>query len=188
MSHACFVTNPKNLPVIFLYHMKGQSFWSNVIFVQLCSIRQDFNWLKATRGPSVIAELLVNLHITNEKETTARHTAHSRPTDHVCKVKPCMTAAKMAEQCKQMRTRQKAPGTGQIVTCFCLLTGIVVEQKLVKYSLWPFRLNRRHIVLCIYFLCWTLQKINNCFCSDYKHICIDINTLLHRKLNKNNIT
>jgi len=29
---ACFVTNPKNLPVIFLYHMKGQSFWSNVIF------------------------------------------------------------------------------------------------------------------------------------------------------------
>jgi len=26
------VTNPKNLPAIFLYHMKGQSFWSNVIF------------------------------------------------------------------------------------------------------------------------------------------------------------
>jgi len=26
LSHACFVTNPKNLPVIFLYHMKGQSF------------------------------------------------------------------------------------------------------------------------------------------------------------------
>jgi len=24
--HACFVTNPKNLPAIFLYHMKGQSF------------------------------------------------------------------------------------------------------------------------------------------------------------------
>jgi len=27
LSHACFVTNPKNLPAIFLYHMKGQSFW-----------------------------------------------------------------------------------------------------------------------------------------------------------------
>ena len=26
MSHSCFVTNPKNLPAIFLYHMKGQSF------------------------------------------------------------------------------------------------------------------------------------------------------------------
>jgi len=26
MSHACFVTNTKNLPAIFLYHMKGQSF------------------------------------------------------------------------------------------------------------------------------------------------------------------
>ena len=26
LSHACFVTNPKNLPEIFLYHMKGQSF------------------------------------------------------------------------------------------------------------------------------------------------------------------
>jgi len=26
LSHACFVTNPKNLPAIFLYHMKGQSF------------------------------------------------------------------------------------------------------------------------------------------------------------------
>jgi len=25
LSHACFVTNPKNLPAIFLYHMKGQS-------------------------------------------------------------------------------------------------------------------------------------------------------------------
>jgi len=23
LSHACFVTNPKNLPAIFLYHMKG---------------------------------------------------------------------------------------------------------------------------------------------------------------------
>ena len=26
LSHACFVTNPKNLPAIFLYRMKGQSF------------------------------------------------------------------------------------------------------------------------------------------------------------------
>jgi len=27
LSHVCFVTNPKNLPTIFLYHMKGQSFY-----------------------------------------------------------------------------------------------------------------------------------------------------------------
>jgi len=26
LSHACFVTNPKNLPAIFIRHMKGQSF------------------------------------------------------------------------------------------------------------------------------------------------------------------
>jgi len=26
LSQACFVTNPRNLPAIFLYHMKGQSF------------------------------------------------------------------------------------------------------------------------------------------------------------------
>jgi len=26
LSHACFVINPKNRPVIFLYHMKGHSF------------------------------------------------------------------------------------------------------------------------------------------------------------------
>ena len=26
LSHACFVTNPKKLPAIFLHHMKGQSF------------------------------------------------------------------------------------------------------------------------------------------------------------------
>jgi len=32
LSHACFVTNPKNLQAIFSYHMKGQSFLSNVIF------------------------------------------------------------------------------------------------------------------------------------------------------------
>ena len=25
-SHACFVTNPKNILATFLYHMKGQSF------------------------------------------------------------------------------------------------------------------------------------------------------------------
>jgi len=25
VSHACFVTNPKNLPAIFLYHMQRQS-------------------------------------------------------------------------------------------------------------------------------------------------------------------
>jgi len=25
LSHACFVTNPKNLPAIFVYHIKGQS-------------------------------------------------------------------------------------------------------------------------------------------------------------------
>ena len=30
-------------------------------FVQLCSSWQDFNWLKASRGPSVIAELLVKI-------------------------------------------------------------------------------------------------------------------------------
>jgi len=24
--HVCFVANPKNLPAVFLYHMKGQSF------------------------------------------------------------------------------------------------------------------------------------------------------------------
>jgi len=27
LSHACFATNPKNRPAIFLYHTKGQSFW-----------------------------------------------------------------------------------------------------------------------------------------------------------------
>jgi len=32
LSHACFLTNTKNLPAIFLYRMKGQSFQSNVIF------------------------------------------------------------------------------------------------------------------------------------------------------------
>jgi len=26
LSNACFVTNPKNLPAMFLYRMKGQSF------------------------------------------------------------------------------------------------------------------------------------------------------------------
>ena len=26
LSHTCFVANPKNVPAIFLYHMKGQSF------------------------------------------------------------------------------------------------------------------------------------------------------------------
>ena len=39
--------------------MKGNpssQMWS---FVQLCSSWQDFNWLKASRGPSAIAELLV---------------------------------------------------------------------------------------------------------------------------------
>jgi len=29
LSHACFVINPKNLPSIFLYRMKGQSSFSD---------------------------------------------------------------------------------------------------------------------------------------------------------------
>jgi len=38
LSHACFVTNPKNLLATFLYHMEGQSFYSQMrFFVQLCS-------------------------------------------------------------------------------------------------------------------------------------------------------
>jgi len=41
LSHACFVAN---------------QMW---FFLQLCSSWQDFNWLKASRGPSAIAELLV---------------------------------------------------------------------------------------------------------------------------------
>jgi len=55
------VTNPKNLPAIFLYHIKGQSLIlvKCDFFVQLCSSWRDFNCLKASRGPSAIAELLV---------------------------------------------------------------------------------------------------------------------------------
>jgi len=49
LPRACFVTNPKNIPAIF--------------FVQFCSSWQDFNWLKASRGPSAIAELLVTAGI-----------------------------------------------------------------------------------------------------------------------------
>jgi len=59
LSHVYFVTNPKNLPAIFLYHMKGNPSSQMWFFVQLCRSWQDFNWLKASRGPSAIAELLV---------------------------------------------------------------------------------------------------------------------------------
>ena len=60
-SNACFVTNPKNLPAIFYTTWKGNpSIYSQMwFFVQWCSSWQDLNWLEASRGPSVIAELLV---------------------------------------------------------------------------------------------------------------------------------
>jgi len=60
LSHACFVTNPKNLPAVFYTTWKGNAFSQMWFFVQLCSIWQDFSWLKASRSPSAIAELLVN--------------------------------------------------------------------------------------------------------------------------------
>jgi len=59
LSHACFVTNPKNLPAIFYTTRKGNPSSQMWFFVQLCSSWHDFNWLKASRGSSAIAELLV---------------------------------------------------------------------------------------------------------------------------------
>jgi len=60
LSHACFVTNPKNLYRRYFYTTwKGNPASQVWFFVQLCSSWQDFNWLKASRGPSAIAELLV---------------------------------------------------------------------------------------------------------------------------------
>jgi len=58
-SHARFVTNPKNLPAIFYTTWKGSPSSQMWFFVQLCSSWQDLNWLKASRGPSAIAELPV---------------------------------------------------------------------------------------------------------------------------------
>jgi len=45
LSHACFVSDPKNLPAIFLYHMKGQSFYLNVIF---CTVVQHLTRFQLT--------------------------------------------------------------------------------------------------------------------------------------------
>ena len=55
------MTNPKNLLAIFYTTWKGNPCSEMWFFVQLCSSWQDFNWLKASRGPSAIAELLVVL-------------------------------------------------------------------------------------------------------------------------------
>ena len=46
-------------------------------FVQLCSSWQDFNWLKASRSPSVIAELLVLPRV--QTSTGQRSFAYSGP-------------------------------------------------------------------------------------------------------------
>jgi len=37
LSHACFATNPKNIPAIFLDHMKGQSFVVKCDFSYSCA-------------------------------------------------------------------------------------------------------------------------------------------------------
>ena len=58
-SHACFVTNPKNLPAIFYTTWKGNPSSQMWFFVQLYSSWQDFNRLKGSRGLSAAAELLV---------------------------------------------------------------------------------------------------------------------------------
>jgi len=60
LSHACFLTNPKNLLAIFFYTTwKGNPSSQMWFFVQLCSSWQDLNWLKGSRGLSAAAELLV---------------------------------------------------------------------------------------------------------------------------------
>ena len=58
----CFLTNPKNLPSIFLYHMKGQSFQSNVIFSYSCATADKLSTDLRARAVSVrqLSYLLVN--------------------------------------------------------------------------------------------------------------------------------
>ena len=56
LSHACFVRTYRRY---FYTTWKGNPSSQMWFFVQLCSSWQDFNWLKALRGPSAIAELLV---------------------------------------------------------------------------------------------------------------------------------
>jgi len=58
-SHVCIVTNQRTYRRYFYTTWKGNPSSQMWFFVQLCSIWQEFNWLKASRSPSVIAELLV---------------------------------------------------------------------------------------------------------------------------------
>ena len=59
LSHACFVTNPKNLPVIFLYHMKRQSFQFSATQQWLAGdVRFYLKWAnEVTNPPSKIAHV-----------------------------------------------------------------------------------------------------------------------------------
>ena len=57
LSHACFVTNPKNLPAIFLYHMKGQSIVKCDCSYSCAAADKILTDFKASRDPSAIAEL-----------------------------------------------------------------------------------------------------------------------------------
>ena len=47
------------MPALWLMQRTYRRYFWKGIPVQLCSSWQDFNWLKASRGPSAIAELLV---------------------------------------------------------------------------------------------------------------------------------
>ena len=58
LSHACFVTNPKNLPAIFLYHMNGHSFWFSATQQWLVGdIPFHLKWAIEVTHPLKIADL-----------------------------------------------------------------------------------------------------------------------------------
>ena len=59
LPHACFVTNPKNLPAIFLYHMKGQSFQFSATQQWLVGdVPFHLKWaMEVTHPPSKIAHV-----------------------------------------------------------------------------------------------------------------------------------
>jgi len=68
-------------------------------FVQLCSSWQDFNWLKASHGPSVIAELIVTLYVLHYAYLNTYVVFAKVHTWHVHDVWQCCDSAKQSNYC-----------------------------------------------------------------------------------------
>jgi len=104
--------------------------------IQLCSSWQDFNWLKASRGPSAIAELLV---------VSCRRELWDSGACVCCQVFCCMVRLALARRCwlEPVLPRPSRHSWSWLDRSWSRCSSAMVRSSSEMHSLWPRRRRRQ---------------------------------------------